>query len=145
MTLANLRAIRGMLFVSPTKEADISNRGIQELNVKTPSINRAVKYLSGGNQQKVVLAKWLNTHPKLLLLDEPTRGIDIGAKQEIYAIVEELLKQGMAVVMVSSEVPEILGVCDRVIVLQNGQQVCELENDEHLQAVTLLEAAMGGE
>ena len=145
MTLANLRAIRGMLFVRPTKEADISNRGIQELNVKTPSINRAVKYLSGGNQQKVVLAKWLNTHPKLLLLDEPTRGIDIGAKQEIYAIVEELLKQGMAVVMVSSEVPEILGVCDRVIVLQNGQQVCELENDEHLQAVTLLEAAMGGE
>lgn len=145
MTLANLKAIKGTLFVNPHKEAEISNNGVKNLNVKTPSINRAVKYLSGGNQQKVVLAKWLNTHPKLLLLDEPTRGIDIGAKQEIYAIVEELLKQGVAVVMVSSEVPEVLGVCDRVIVLQNGRQVCELENDGHLQAATLLEAAMGGE
>lgn len=145
MTLANLRAIKGAVFVSPHQETEISRKGVENLNVKTPSINRAVKYLSGGNQQKVVLAKWLNTHPKLLLLDEPTRGIDIGAKQEIYSIVENMLEQGVAVIMVSSEVPEVLGVCDRVIVLQNGRQVCELENDGHLQAGVLLEAAMGGD
>lgn len=145
MTLANLRAIKGAIFVSPHQETEISRKGVENLNVKTPSINRAVKYLSGGNQQKVVLAKWLNTHPKLLLLDEPTRGIDIGAKQEIYSIVDNMLEQGVAVIMVSSEVPEVLGVCDRVIVLQNGRQVCELENDGHLQAGVLLEAAMGGD
>lgn len=145
MTLANLKSIKGTLFVSPQKELKISQEEVKNLNVKTPSVNRAVKFLSGGNQQKVVLAKWLNTNPKLLLLDEPTRGIDIGAKQEIYRIVERLLKQGVAVIMVSSEVPEVLGVCDRVIVLQNGNQVCELQNDGHLQARTLLEAAMGGE
>lgn len=94
MTLANLRAIKGAVFVSPHQETEISRKGVENLNVKTPSINRAVKYLSGGNRKKVVLAKWLNTHPKLLLLDEPTRGIDIGAKQEIYSIVENMLEQG---------------------------------------------------
>lgn len=144
MTLADLKALKGTCLLSPRKEDEIAQRGVQELNIKTPSINRAVKYLSGGNQQKVVLAKWLNTKPKLLLLDEPTRGIDIGAKQEIYGIVERMLEQGVAVVMVSSEVPEVLGVCDKVVVLKNGRQVCELKNDGQLQAATLLEAAMGG-
>lgn len=145
MTLANLKAIKGAVFVDPKKELSISQKGVTDLGVKTPSVARAVKYLSGGNQQKVVLAKWLATAPKLLLLDEPTRGIDIGAKQEIYAIVERLLAQGVAVVMVSSEVPEVLGTCDRVIVLKNGEQVCELQNDSSLQPAALLEAAMGGE
>lgn len=145
MTLANLTDIKGRVFVDPKKEAAISKHGVEELGVKTPSINRAVKYLSGGNQQKVVLSKWLNTDPVLLLLDEPTRGIDIGAKQEIYAIVERLLEKGVAVIMVSSEVPEVLGICDKVIVLKNGRQVCELENNESLLPGTLLEAAMGGE
>lgn len=145
MTLADLKAIKGRCFLSPKKEAEITRQGVKDLNVKTPSINRAVKYLSGGNQQKVVLAKWLNTKPKLLLLDEPTRGIDIGAKQEIYGIVERMLEQGVAVVMVSSEVPEVLGVCDKVVVLKNGRQVCELKNDGQLQAAALLEAAMGGD
>lgn len=145
MTLANLKAIKGTVFVNPRREAEISGKGVSDLNVKTPSINRAVKYLSGGNQQKVVLAKWLNTEPKLLLLDEPTRGIDIGAKQEIYGIVENMLAQGVAVIMVSSEVPEVLGVCDKVVVLKNGKQMCELENDGNLQAAALLEAAMGGD
>ena len=122
MTLADLDAIKGKVFVNPQKETEISNQGVKDLNIKTPSINRAVKYLSGGNQQKVVLAKWLNVNPKLLLLDEPTRGIDIGAKQEIYSIVERMLKQGVAVVMVSSEVPEVLGVCDKVVVLKTDSR-----------------------
>ncbi|MBQ9062540.1 MAG: sugar ABC transporter ATP-binding protein [Eubacterium sp.] len=145
MTLANLKSIKSKLFVNRSVEREISEAGVKSLNVKTPTINRAVKYLSGGNQQKVVLSKWLNTDPKLILLDEPTRGIDIGAKHEIYQIVEKLLEKGVAVIMVSSEVPELLGVCDRVVVLKSGEQVCELVNDENLQAGTLLEAAMGGE
>ena len=93
----------------------------------------------------MVLSKWLNTDPRLILLDEPTRGIDIGAKQEIYSIIERLLQKGVAVIMVSSEIPELLGVCDKVVVLKNGQQVCELTNDKDLHAAALLEAAMGGE
>ena len=145
MTLANLKAIQNGVFVDRAKEKALSNSGVKALRVKTASINTAVKYLSGGNQQKVVLSKWLNTDPKLILLDEPTRGIDIGAKQEIYGIVERLLEKGVAVIMVSSEVPELLGVCDKVVVLRNGDQVCELVNDDSLQASALLEAAMGGD
>jgi ribose transport system ATP-binding protein len=89
--------------------------------VKTPSLTQLVRNLSGGNQQKVVLAKWLATGPKVLLLDEPTRGIDINAKQEIYALVDELVRSGLAVVMVSSELPEILAMSDRLMVLSEGR------------------------
>ncbi|MBR0397416.1 MAG: sugar ABC transporter ATP-binding protein [Eubacterium sp.] len=145
MTLANLKAIQAGAFINRNKEKGLSEKGVEALRIKTPSVKRTVKFLSGGNQQKVVLAKWLNTNPKLILLDEPTRGIDVGAKQEIYGIVENLLSKGVAVIMVSSEVPELLGVCDRVVVLRNGEQVCELVNDDKLQPGTLLEAAMGGD
>ncbi len=145
MTLANLKAIARGIMVDRQKEKILSKSGISALRIKTPSANQQVKYLSGGNQQKVVLSKWLNTDPRLILLDEPTRGIDIGAKQEIYSIIERLLQKGVAVIMVSSEIPELLGVCDKVVVLKNGQQVCELTNDKDLHAAALLEAAMGGE
>lgn len=122
----------------------MAKQGVEELNIKTPTVNRAVKFLSGGNQQKVVISKWLHTKPDLLLLDEPTRGIDIGAKREIYMIVDQLLARGVAVIMVSSELPEILGLCDRVIVLKEGQQVMELGQEDGLNGNKLLEAAMGG-
>lgn len=145
MTLANLKAIASGVMVDRQKEKMLSKKGIDALRIKTPSANQEVKFLSGGNQQKVVLSKWLNTDPKLILLDEPTRGIDIGAKQEIYSIIERLLQKGVAVIMVSSEIPELLGVCDKIVVLRNGGQVCELVNDENLHAAALLEAAMGGE
>lgn len=143
MTLANINAIRSKGLINRHKEKLLSERGIKALNIKTPSSDRSVQFLSGGNQQKVVLAKWLGTNPKLILLDEPTRGIDIGAKQEIYSIIENLLSKGVAVLMVSSEVPELLGVCDRIVVLRNGEIAGEFVND-NLQASTLLEAAMGG-
>jgi ABC-type sugar transport system ATPase subunit len=94
---------------------------VRELNVKTPSLVAAVETLSGGNQQKVVLGKWLFRRPRILFMDEPTRGIDVGAKAEIHRMIGELTRQGMAVVMVSSELPEILGVADRILVLRQGR------------------------
>jgi len=94
---------------------------IKSLDIKTPSPDVKIKSLSGGNQQKVILAKWLSTRPKILLLDEPTRGIDVGAKAEIHRLIRELAQQGLAVVMVSSELPEIMEMSDRVVVMRDGQ------------------------
>jgi ABC-type sugar transport system ATPase subunit len=90
------------------------------VDVRAPSINTLVQKLSGGNQQKIVLAKWLMRSPKVLLLDEPTRGIDVGAKYEIYKIMMELVKEGIAIVMISSELPELLSMTDRIIILAGG-------------------------
>jgi ABC-type sugar transport system ATPase subunit len=100
---------------------------IDRLAVKTPSLSTPIRNLSGGNQQKVVLSKWLATEPKVLLLDEPTRGIDLGAKREIYALVDELARGGLGVVIVSSELPEILAIADRILVLAEGQLTAEFE------------------
>ncbi|MEG1606438.1 MAG: ATP-binding cassette domain-containing protein, partial [Clostridia bacterium] len=111
---------------------------IQMLNVKTPSRNQQVVNLSGGNQQKVILARWLLASPKIILLDEPTRGIDVGAKYEIYLITKKLAAAGKAVLMVSSEMPELIGVCDRVIVLSEGRLTGELDKAHMTQ-----EAMMG--
>jgi len=99
---------------------------IRDLRVRTPSAQQSVRFLSGGNQQKVVLGKWLTLKPKVLLLDEPTRGIDIGAKHEIYRLMEELSRQGVAILFVSSELEEILGLSDRVLVLHEGRITGEL-------------------
>jgi D-xylose transport system ATP-binding protein len=101
-----------------------------ELRVKAPSVLTQVGTLSGGNQQKVVLAKWLLTEPKVLFLDEPTRGIDVGAKQEIYTQVDQLAKMGLGVVLVSSELPEVLGLADRVLVLHEGRLTGEFTRTE---------------
>jgi ribose transport system ATP-binding protein len=94
------------------------------------SPEQQVSYLSGGNQQKVVLAKWLETAPAVIILDEPTRGIDVGAKFEIYQLMRELTDRGVAILMISSELPEILGMSDRILVMQNGEIVAELGRDE---------------
>lgn len=102
----------------------------KRINVKATSINQTVGSLSGGNQQKVVLAKWMLTQPDVLILDEPTRGIDVGAKYEIYCVINELAKQGKAVIVISSEMPEIIGTCDRVYVINEGQIAGELTKDE---------------
>jgi L-arabinose transport system ATP-binding protein len=102
----------------------------RRLRIKTPSLNQPVGKLSGGNQQKVVLARWLATSPKLLMLDEPTRGVDVGAKAEIYALIEQLAKEGLAVLLISSELPEILGLSDRIICLQAGRVSGELLSSE---------------
>ena len=124
-TLTCLPRIERMGLLQPRLERELVGQYVSRLRVKTPSINQAIVNLSGGNQQKVVLAKWLATNPKVLLLDEPTRGIDINAKKEIYALIDELAQSGLGVVMVSSELPEILGIADRIIVLCEGRKTAE--------------------
>ena len=110
------RAIR-----NSRKEQRIASHLFERMGVKAPSVRTLVSALSGGNQQKIVIAKWLATNPKVVLLDEPTRGIDIGAKSDIYALVEKLAEEGVAVIIVSSEFPELLSVCDRILTLHDGQ------------------------
>ncbi len=121
MTLAGLPRISGRFVTNTDAEAAAGKRAMQELRVKANSVFTVAGTLSGGNQQKVVLAKWLLTNPRVLFLDEPTRGIDVGAKQEIYAQINQLARQGLAIVLVSSELPEVLGLADRVLVLHEGR------------------------
>jgi ABC-type sugar transport system ATPase subunit len=142
LVLADLKAIKRGLFINYAKENEISKNSIDSLKIKTPTSKRSVKYLSGGNQQKVVIAKWLNIKPELLMLDEPTRGVDVGAKHEIYTLIDDLLKQDMGVLLVSSELSEIMGLCDRVIVLKEGAIAADISGEE-ITKEALLCAAMG--
>ena len=121
MTLAGLRRISGRFITSIDAESAAGERAMKDLRVKANSVFTIAGTLSGGNQQKVVLAKWLLTNPRVLFLDEPTRGIDVGAKQEIYTQINKLAKSGLAIVLVSSELPEVLGMSDRVLVLHEGR------------------------
>jgi len=130
MTLAGLRKISGRFLTDTTREAVAVGGPMRSLRVKAPSPMTVTNTLSGGNQQKVVLGKWLLTNPKILFLDEPTRGIDVGAKQEIYAEINKLAKQGLAIVLVSSELPEVLGLSDRIIVLHEGKLTGEFTRTE---------------
>jgi ABC-type sugar transport system ATPase subunit len=120
-TLASLQRISRLGVINKNEEIKSAGRYVKELRTKTPSLEQRVGNLSGGNQQKVVLAKWLLTRPKVLFLDEPTRGIDVGAKVEIYNIMNDLVDQGVCVVMVSSELPEVLGMSDRILVIHEGR------------------------
>ncbi|MCA9063661.1 MAG: sugar ABC transporter ATP-binding protein [Planctomycetaceae bacterium] len=128
--LAGLRRHQSNGFLNHRQEQTDSAEMIRRLRIKTPGDAQVVQFLSGGNQQKVVLGKWLAMKPKVLLLDEPTRGIDIGAKQEIYGLMEELAEQGVAVLFVSSEMEEILGMSDRTLVMHEGQITGELSREE---------------
>ena len=115
-----------MGIINRKKETEFANHYVNQLSIRTPSIDQPVQYLSGGNQQRVVIAKWLATNPKLLLVDEPTRGIDVGAKAAIHALLNELAKKGVAILMISSELPEILAMSDRILVMHQGQLKAEL-------------------
>ena len=134
MTLSALRNFfskKGV--VDQTKENVESEEYRRRINVKTTSIDQTVGSLSGGNQQKVVLAKWMMTEPDVLILDEPTRGIDVGAKYEIYCVINELAKAGKAVIIITSEMPEIIGTCDRTYVINEGEIAGELSGDQITQ------------
>jgi ribose transport system ATP-binding protein len=108
-------------FIKHHAENQLVGDYAKKLNIKPPSIDQETMKLSGGNQQKVVLARWLCARPKVLILDEPTQGIDVGAKREIYLLINELVKQGLAILMISSELPEILAMSDRVLVMHRGR------------------------
>jgi D-xylose transport system ATP-binding protein len=133
ISLASLKKLTKFGVVDDDGEMKIARDYVRDLRIKTPGIESQVKNLSGGNQQKVVLAKWMLTKPKVLFLDEPTRGIDVGARAEIYKIVGEMAREGVAVVMVSSELPEVLGLSDRVLVMCGGRVTGEFSRDEATQ------------
>jgi putative multiple sugar transport system ATP-binding protein len=133
ITLANLREIARRGVVNGNAEIKVAEEYRSSLNIKTPSIAQKVGNLSGGNQQKVSVAKWLFVKPGLLILDEPTRGIDVGAKYEIYTIMTKLVEQGMSIIMISSELPEILGMSDRVYIVSAGRIAGELPIEEATQ------------
>ncbi|MBG30953.1 MAG: D-xylose ABC transporter ATP-binding protein [Opitutae bacterium] len=131
-------------FLDFAKENEITKEMIKSMRVKTPSEEQVVRYLSGGNQQKVVLGKWLAMKPRILLLDEPTRGIDVGAKREIYALMDKLAQSGVAILFVSSEMEEVLGMADRVIVMHEGRMTGELSREE-LTEESIMQLATGRE
>jgi ribose transport system ATP-binding protein len=142
VSLASLRQDQRHGFRDAAREEALSAEMIQSLRIKTPSDRQVVQFLSGGNQQKVVIGKWLALKPKVLLLDEPTRGIDIGAKQEIYRLMEELAAQGVAILFASSEMEEILGMSDRVLVMHEGRITGELARHQ-LSEEAILHLATG--
>lgn len=129
--------------VNRKKRDEIINKYINAFSIKTPSSEQLVNNLSGGNQQKIVLSKWLATNPKVLILDEPTRGVDVGAKSEIYTIIDQLAQEGMAVVLISSELTELINMCDRIYVVSQGQITGELDRSEFDQEKIMYYATGG--
>ena len=137
ITLTVLSNFTKFGFVNKSLKNLTADTYIKKLNIKPPIANRKIKSFSGGNQQKAVLAKWLAINPKILILDEPTRGVDVGAKQEIYFIINELVDQGISIILVSSEMQEILGLCDRIIVMHEGRISGEFANQEVSQELLM--------
>lgn len=133
ITLANLQSVSTMGVVDTVREQRVAESFRNRLSIRCPSVAQATVNLSGGNQQKVVLSKWLFADPEILILDEPTRGIDVGAKYEIYTIINDLAREGKAVIMISSEMPELLGMCDRIYVMNRGRIVGHLDAAEASQ------------
>ncbi|MFA9399048.1 MAG: ATP-binding cassette domain-containing protein, partial [Clostridiaceae bacterium] len=133
ISLANLKKISKNKFVDDNKDIQVAEEYRKKLNIKSSSSYQKCGNLSGGNQQKVVLSKWIFTDPEVLMLDEPTRGIDVGAKYEIYTIIQKLADQGKAIMFISSELPEILGICNRIYVMNEGKIVGELSSEEASQ------------
>ena len=133
VTLANLEGVSNRSVIDDLKELSVANKYRKELAIRSSGVYQTTLNLSGGNQQKVVLAKWLFSGPDILILDEPTRGIDVGAKYEIYGIINQLAAQGKAVIVISSEMPELLGISDRIYVMNEGRVVAEMPTKEATQ------------
>lgn len=143
--IANLGLYKGpMGLLNESKMRDEAKKGVEKFRTKTPSVNQLIRNLSGGNQQKVLLARWLLTNPDILLLDEPTRGIDIGAKFEIYQIIIDLAKQGKSIIMISSEMPELIGMSDRIMVMSEGRATGILDGKEATEQSIMRLAAQTG-
>jgi ribose transport system ATP-binding protein len=143
ITMANLKAIASGGVINQKHEINTAEEFIKNLNIKTPSMEQKVKFLSGGNQQKVIIAKWLHTKTKIFIFDEPTRGIDVGAKIEVYQLINKLAREGNAVIMISSEMPEILGLSDRILVMNEGKCTAILDRKEATQEKVMYYATAG--
>jgi putative multiple sugar transport system ATP-binding protein len=138
ITLANLEAVAdARVVINEPKEMKVTSGYREKLNIKCSSIRQQAVNLSGGNQQKVVLSKWLFAGPEILILDEPTRGIDVGAKYEIYTIINRLASEGKGIILISSELPEILGVCDRIYIMREGKFVGEMPASQASQEIVM--------
>jgi ribose transport system ATP-binding protein len=142
ISLPSLKRLSRAGIVSTSKESGVAQRLVRDLRIKTPGLEQTVAQLSGGNQQKVVLAKWLAAHADVLIMDEPTRGIDVGAKVEIYELMNQLTARGAAILMISSELLEVLGMSDRILVMRLGRIVAEFDAAEATQE-RILRAALG--
>jgi ribose transport system ATP-binding protein len=143
LSLPNLDRLGSLLGVKRREETTLHRTWIERLRIKTPSAAQPVGLLSGGNQQKVVYGKWLAREPKVLILDEPTRGVDVGAKAEIYSLVDELAGRGVAVWMITSDMEELLGMADRVVVMHEGKIAGELTGNR-LTEEAVMQLATGG-
>ena len=130
MTLPILQQFSRLGIVRRSREQEIATDYSQQLSVRSAGINQLVKALSGGNQQKVVLAKWLITNPSILILDEPTRGVDVGAKAEVHRIISDLASKGLAIILISSELPEVLAMADRILVMHEGRLAGAFDRSE---------------
>ena len=130
ITMPIIDRMKEKIFISKSKEIEVTKEYIEKLQIKTTGMGQLIKYLSGGNQQKVVISKWLATSPKIMILDEPTRGIDVGTKAEIYKLINNLTENGVAIILISSELPEVMGMSDRIIVLYEGKISGELNSND---------------
>ena len=145
LTLVNIDTLKQGFLVDMGRIRKQADDAVAKLQIRTPTVEKAVGELSGGNQQKVVIGKWLNTDAEIYIFDEPTRGIDVGAKVEVYKVMNELVQQNKCVIMISSELPEILGMCDRVIVMREGEKMAEVaRGSEYFNQEAIMKAAWGG-
>ena len=146
LILSNLNGFRRGPFLDKRKIEPSCQKNVQTLKIKTPSLGEVTAQLSGGNQQKVVIGKWINTDADIFIFDEPTRGIDVGAKIEVYRVMNDLVKNGKCVIMVSSELPEILAMSDHVVVMRGGRVMADIaRGSKHFQSEDIMKAAWGGE
>ena len=128
MTSANLKTVSKGIWIQEKLEKELADNYVKELSIKIAGINYPISSLSGGNQQKCLLGKWLSVKPKIIIVDEPTRGIDVGAKSEIHNLLRNLANEGVGIIIISSELPEVMGVSDRVIVIHEGHLAGEIDN-----------------
>ncbi len=143
LTIALLPRISKWGVISKKKQIEVVDKYIKSLGIKTPNQNQQIRALSGGNQQKVLLARWMCMNPKLIIMDEPTRGIDVGAKAEIEDLIQELSSQGISILMISSEIAELERNCDRVVVMREGKKMGELYGDDIKQDAVMAMIAGG--
>jgi D-xylose transport system ATP-binding protein len=144
MTLATLRRFAPAGWLSRNATQAAAREQVAALRLKTAGLDVPVTQLSGGNQQKVILGRWLLAQPRLLLLDEPTRGVDVGARAEIYELIRALVERGMGVLLASSDLPEVLGLCHRILVLREGRRTAAWTSDEATAERVMAAAALGG-
>lgn len=143
ISLANLKTVSNGFFINASKEREQANQQIKNLSIVTSSEKKKVRYLSGGNQQKVVIAKWLLTNSNVLIFDEPTRGIDVGARSEIYQLIHSLAERGKSIIVVSSDLPEIIKISNRILVMSHGKINAELYNDGHISQEQIMSHMVG--